>query len=166
MSNDPFLGRVLTDPATGLPNLPYFRLIRDWEHRRANRRQYAVRVLRVAVTGGDERLRRSLSWHLCRELRTSDLIASEGPGHYRILLTSPDAENVDAIRARIEEIAVELNGRHSPADAVVMHVEVDAEVPPRFDGPCETMDADTLDHSGERPALDSVESAPEAEAKA
>lgn len=166
MSNDPFLGRVLTDPATGLPNLPYFRLITDWEHRRANRRQYAVRVLRVAVSGGDERLRRSLSWHLCRELRTSDLIASEGPGHYRILLTSPDAENVDAIRARIEEIAAELNGRHSPADPVVMQVEVDADSPPSHGSPCETMDQDTLDHSGEVPALDPIEGAPPAEAKA
>ena len=147
------MGRVLTDPATGLPNLPYFRLIRDWEQRRANRRQYSVRVLRVSVEGGDERLRRSLSWRLCRDLRTSDLIASEGAGHYRILLTSPDAENAEAIRSRIEEIATELNERHGSEQPVVMQVELDPDPPPKACGPCEPVDEEKLDHSGEMVAL-------------
>src|SRR5215216_6042173 len=100
-----FLGRALQDPATGLPNIPYFLLIRDWEERRAGRRGYAVRVIRVQVSGGSERQRRALSWHLCQELRGSDLIASEGRDHYRILLTSPDAENAESVAARIGELA-------------------------------------------------------------
>ena len=36
---DTFLGRALTDPATGLPNVPYFCLIQNWEQRRARRRK-------------------------------------------------------------------------------------------------------------------------------
>ena len=48
---DTFLGRALTDVATGLPNIPYFRIIQNWEERRARRRKTQVRVVRLAVTG-------------------------------------------------------------------------------------------------------------------
>src|SRR5688500_13881908 len=87
MPPNSFLGRALMDPATGLPNIPYFSLIRDWEDQRAQRRKYAVRVVKIWVEGGSDRIRRALSWHLCQEMRSSDLIASDGRAHYRILLT-------------------------------------------------------------------------------
>ena len=56
---DTFLGRALTDAATGLPNIPYFRIIQNWEERRARRRNTMVRVIRVAAEGGAESLRRA-----------------------------------------------------------------------------------------------------------
>ena len=112
MSPDAFLGRALLDPTTGLPNVPYFRLIREWEERRAERRRYSVREVTMRVSGGAVRVRRALSWRLCRELRESDLIASGGPGEFHILLTTPDAEHADRICGRIEQMAVEINQRH------------------------------------------------------
>ena len=155
MALEGFLGRALTDPTTGLPNIPYFRMIRDWEERRANRRQYEVRVLRIHVTGGDERIRRSLSWRLCREFRSSDLIASEGSAHFRVLLTSPDAENAEAIRVRIEDMATEINARHPAPEPLALRVELDARTPPQAasSGPCEPCDPATLENSGEREAF-------------
>ena len=139
MAVEGILGRALRDPTTGLPNVPYFCLIRDWEERRARRRKYAVRVLKVAVSGGSERVRRSLGWRLCQELRSSDLIASEGGEHYRILLTSPDAENVELIRARLETLATEINEREPGGETFRLAVEIDAErrAESRTGGPCE-----------------------------
>jgi hypothetical protein len=147
MAVDGILGRALRDPATGLPNVPYFCLIRDWEERRARRRQYAVRVLKVSVSGGSERVRRSLSWRLCQELRSSDLIASEGGEHYRILLTSPDAENVESIRARLQSLAAEINERDPDEETFRVDVEVDAErrASVREAGPCDACEDDALD---------------------
>jgi GGDEF domain-containing protein len=52
-------------------------------------------------------------WCLCRDLRTSDLIASDGKSDFRILLTTPDAENAKAIAARIEHFTDGLNDEHS-----------------------------------------------------
>lgn len=112
MSPDAFLGRALLDPTTGLPNVPYFRLIREWEERRAQRRRYSVREVTMKVSGGAARVRRALSWRLCRELRESDLIASGGPGQYHILLTTPDAEYAERVSARIVAMAAEINNRH------------------------------------------------------
>src|SRR5687767_15106021 len=140
MAIDGFLGRVLTDPLTGLPNVPYFRMIRDWEERRAARRQYAVRVLKIHVRGGDERIRRSLSWRLCREIRSSDLIASEGSSHFRVLLTSPDAENAEAIAGRITEMATEINTRHPTTELLELEVELDTRAQVTPTGPCEPCD--------------------------
>lgn len=140
MSPDAFLGRALLDPTTGLPNVPYFRLIREWEERRAQRRKYSVREVTMKVSGGAVRVRRALSWRLCRELRESDLIASGGPGEYHILLTSPDAEYAERVSARIEAMATEINHRHpdepplavqvevSPAAGVAAHVEPERAV--------------------------------------
>lgn len=102
------LGQALTDPATGLPNMPYFSLIQDWESRRASRRNYQVKVLALRVQGAVDR---TLAWRLCQELRTTDLIASDGRHAYRILLTSPDAENARAIEARIRAMIAKLNKR-------------------------------------------------------
>ena len=140
MSVGGFLGRALQDPATGLPNIPYFLLIQDWEERRAGRRGYAVRVVRVEVSGGNERQRRALSWHLCQELRGSDLIASQGRDHYRILLTSPDAENAEAVAARIAELATTLNEGQAEGAPLAIAIEVETtEVRPER-GPCEPCD--------------------------
>jgi GGDEF domain-containing protein len=125
MTHDAFLGRALRDPATGLPNVPYLQLIRDWEERRGRRRHYAVRVLKISVTGGEERVRRSLGWRLIRTLRDSDFVASQGPSHFQVLLTSPDAEHVGALRARIENVIAEVNQRH-PSDAP-LHVSIELE---------------------------------------
>ncbi len=152
MALEGFLGRALTDPTTGLPNVPYFRMIRDWEERRANRRQYAVRVLKIHVKGGDERIRRSLSWRLCREIRSSDLIASEGSAHFRVLLTSPDAENAEAIANRIVDMATEINTRHPTAERLELQVELDTRTTVTPAGPCEPCDPATLEVSGEREA--------------
>ena len=109
MSPDVFLGRALMDPTTGLPNVPYFRLIREWEERRARRYRQSVRTVTLSVRGGDERARRALGWRLCRTLRDSDFLASNGPTHFRILLTSPDAEHAEALCRRLEEIVADLN---------------------------------------------------------
>ena len=103
------------DPATGLPNAPYFRLIRDWEGRRAKRYNLALRVVLMSVKGGDQRARRALSWRLCRELRDSDFLASSGPVEVRILLTSPDAEHAETLCRRLEAMVEDLNS-HIPEE--------------------------------------------------
>ena len=123
---DALLGRVLRDPSTGLPNLPYFEMIHDWEARRAERRHYTVRVLDVQVAGGGERVRQSLSWRLCQTLRHSDLIASQGPEHYRVLLTSPDAENAERLAERLAQMATEINERNPAEPALEMFVAIQA----------------------------------------
>ena len=124
MSPDAFLGRALLDPTTGLPNVPYFRLIREWEERRAQRRSYSVREVTIRVGGGAVRVRRALSWRLCRELRESDLIASGGPGEFHILLTSPDAEYAERVCGRIERMATEINERHPDEPPLEVRMEL------------------------------------------
>lgn len=121
-----FLGQALTDPATGLPNIPYFTLIHDWECRRAKRRNCEVKVLNLRVQGPADR---TLVWRLCQELRTSDLIASEGRHRFRILLTSPDAGNAGAIGNRIRAMIDELNNKRAAEPmAVDLTVEADATI--------------------------------------
>ena len=134
MTADAFLGRALLDPTTGLPNVPYFRLIREWEERRAQRRKYSVREVTMRVSGGAVRVRRSLSWRLCRELRESDLIASGGPGEFHILLTTPDAEYADRLCVRLQNMAGEINARHP--DEVPLEVQL--EVAPPLSAPVVT----------------------------
>jgi hypothetical protein len=134
---DTFLGRALTDVATGLPNLPYFRIIQNWEERRARRRQTLVRVIRVAVSGGDSS-RRALLWRLCQELRTSDLIASEGRDIFHILLTTPDAENAEAIAERVRHLGQALEETASGGEPLLVQTEI--EPPPEYvaeKGPCD-----------------------------
>lgn len=133
------LGQALTDPATGLPNMPYFSLIQDWETRRSYRRNYQVKVMALRVQGAADR---TLAWRLCQELRTTDLIASEGRHLYRILLTSPDAENARAIGARIRAMIGKLNDRRDaePMAADLSLEPLDApEGKPGPWGPCEPL---------------------------
>lgn len=122
---DTFLGRALTDVATGLPNLPYFRMIQNWEERRARRRNTLVRVIHVAVSGGADAARRVLLWRLCQELRTSDLIASEGRDTFHILLTTPDAENAAAIAERVQHLGEAL-GDISVTEPMAIQTEIEA----------------------------------------
>jgi hypothetical protein len=139
------LGRVLTDPATGLPSVPYFRLIREWEERQASRRGTRVHVLRLTVQGGDERIRRSMGWRLCQEFRTSDLICSEGPDRFRLLLTSPDADHVDTIVERLHHLAETVQKTNSAETAFAIAVEVDEERVSKRCGPCEPADKRSLE---------------------
>ena len=136
--------RVLSDPETGLPNVPYFRLIRDWEERRAARRGGRVRVVRLQVGGGDERLRRSMPWRLCREFRTSDIIASEGIAQFRLLLTSPDADNAEAVVERVRRLETVLNEQHPSQQPLAITVELEDErvCDPRE--PCAPPDPDRM----------------------
>jgi GGDEF domain-containing protein len=139
------------DPATGLPNIPYFMIVQEWEERRARRRGYDVRVLTMAVECDDDALLRSLAWRLCQEVRNSDLIASEGRSKYRILLTSPDAENVAPIKARIEEMAKSLNREHPQAK---LELRVNLQPTPAAGverGPCEPPDTSVFDREVPEP---------------
>ncbi|MGI8619898.1 MAG: hypothetical protein ACR2L6_12560 [Gemmatimonadaceae bacterium] len=124
-----FLGQALTDPATGLPNIPYFNLIQDWVTRRAQRRNSEVKVLTLRLQGAADR---TLAWRLCQELRTSDLIASEGRHCYRILLTSPDAENVGAIGERIEAMIGKLNEKRD-SDPLALAIGIEPDAAPEED---------------------------------
>ena len=131
------LGQALTDPATGLPNMPYFSLIQDWETRRSYRRNYKVKVLALRVQGAVDR---TLAWRLCQELRTTDLIGSDGRHVYRILLTSPDAENARAIGARIRAMIDKLNKRRD-AEPIAAELTLEAMDAPEGQpgpwGPCD-----------------------------
>jgi GGDEF domain-containing protein len=143
---DTFLGRALTDPATGLPNLPYFLMIQNWEERRARRRKTVVHVIRLHVAGGSEEARRAFLWRLCQELRTSDLIASEGSDNFRILLTTPDAENADFIAVRVSHLAGPLNEDH-PSDSDPLEIAAAIEPPAEQlseKGPCDPCDEHEL----------------------
>lgn len=136
---DTFLGRALTDAATGLPNIPYFRIIQNWEERRARRRNTLVRVIRVAVSGGADSSRRALVWRLCQDLRTSDLIASEGRDLFHILLTTPDAENADGIADRVQHLGESL-GESDPkgAEPLILRTEIEVPTLPVAEkGPCD-----------------------------
>jgi CheY-like chemotaxis protein len=136
---DTFLGRALTDAATGLPNIPYFRIIQNWEERRARRRNTMVRVVKVVVTGGGEGSRRALLWRMCQELRTSDLIASEGRDLFHILLTTPDAENAEAIAERVRQLGESVgDGHQGEVEALQLATEVEQPATVLADkGPCD-----------------------------
>jgi GGDEF domain-containing protein len=153
MAGEALLGRVLTDPVTGLPNLPYFRLIRDWEERRGHRRQYRVAVLRLSVSGGGARGLRSLPWRLCQELRDSDLIAAEDLSHYRVLLTSPDAEHVEAVAERIRRVVDDANRARGEEPALAVAIEVDERGAPPPAHPCDPCHGEVAEESGEGPNL-------------
>lgn len=97
-----------------------------------------VRVIRVAVDGGAESSRRAFLWRLCQELRTSDLIASEGKDVFHILLTSPDAENVVAIAERVQRLGDALGEPDGRATSLTLRTEIEA--PTQFvaeKGPCD-----------------------------
>ena len=108
------LRRVLTDPATGLPNTLYLDLIRNWEEAVADRQGADVLMLALKITGGTEALRRRLAWELAESVRKSDFIASEGPHRFYLLLAVREAEDVATIQARVEQIVAQLNAQASP----------------------------------------------------
>ena len=145
------LARVLTDPATGLPSVAYFGLIREWEERKAGRNGGHVRVLCLRLTGGSERIRKTMGWRLCGEFRTSDLIASNGPGDYRILLTSPDADHADAIAERMLGMEAMLNALDPDAPRVHLEVDLEPERVRPARGPCELPEHPPEDDSGDAP---------------
>jgi hypothetical protein len=152
-SENALLGQILPDPTTGLPSLLYFRLVLDWEERRARRLGTRVRVIKLVASGGTAADRRSLPKKLCRELRETDLIASHGPMQYHLLLTSPDAEKVDVILERIRLLVESINRRRRPTKlplAIDARVE-DERILYGDPGPCEPCDVDHLSDSGEGP---------------
>lgn len=108
------LRRVLTDPATGLPNTLYLDLVREWEQRRAEREGERVLLLALEIRGGDESLRRRLLLALTAAVRRSDFIASEGEDLVYLLLTVPGEEGVDVVRDRVAHEVDELNDRTAP----------------------------------------------------
>jgi len=124
---DTFLGRALTDPATGLPNLPYFHLIHSWEERKAERRSTQVCAVHIQITAGSDLLRRALMVRLCQEIRASDLMASEGRNDLWVLLVTPDAERVEMLSKRIAEIVAAVNASSNGEDVIheplVVHTE-------------------------------------------
>ncbi|HJU64867.1 MAG TPA: GGDEF domain-containing protein [Gemmatimonadaceae bacterium] len=148
------LGRVLTDPQTGLPSAQYFRIIREWEERRAKRRGYCVRVARISVNGGEDRVRLSLAWRFCSEFRTSDLLASDGPGRYQLLLTSPDAEQAESFRERLQRLVASINEAHPFPDPLTVSVEFEPERAGDERGPCAIPPEDRLRTPPEHPRYD------------
>ena len=108
------LRRVLTDPATGLPNTLYLDLIRNWEEAVADRQGADILLLALKISGGTEALRRRLAWDLAESLRKSDFIASEGPQRFYLLLAVREAEDMATIQERVEQIVAQLNTRASP----------------------------------------------------
>jgi hypothetical protein len=150
------LHRLLSDPETGLPTVHYFRLIREWEERQAKRRGTHVRVLRLQVTGGSERLRRFLGWRLGREFQTSALIASAGAGHYRLLFTGADAERADFlyVRARIQELAGAINSLVRDVAPLTFAIYLEEERVSEERRPCEPADLKRLDTPPAHPRYD------------
>jgi hypothetical protein len=108
------LRRVLTDPATGLPNTLYLDLIRNWEEAVADRQGADVLLLALKISGGTEPLRRRLAWDLAESVRKSDFIASEGPQRFYLLLAVREAEDLATIQGRVEQIVEQLNAKASP----------------------------------------------------
>jgi hypothetical protein len=152
--------RTLTDPDTGLPSLLYFRLVRDWEERRAARHGGRVRTIRIFVQGGDETSSRRFTFGLCHEFRKSDLIASSGRAQYRLQLVGRDADQTDAIRDRVERLRDDTNGRSSKAGSVEVQVLVDEPAPLREREAHEPPDVEQLEDSGAGPRFEGGAASP------
>ena len=108
------LRRMLTDPATGLPNTLYLDLIRNWEEAVADRHGADILLLGMTLSGGTESLRRRLAWDLAESVRKSDFIASEGPHRFYLLLAVREPDDVETIRARIDNVVAGLNTQSPP----------------------------------------------------
>jgi len=152
--------RTLTDPNTGLPSVLYFRLVRDWEERRAARHGGRVRTIRILVHGGEDASCRRFTFGLCHEFRKSDLIASSGRGQYRLLLVGRDADQTDAIRERVERLRDDTNTRSAKEGAIDVQVIVDEPAPLRERDAHEPPDMDRLEDSGAGPRFDPGPSPP------
>lgn len=146
--------RTLTDPDTGLPSVLYFRLVREWEERRAARHGGRVQTIRIYVRGGDDVSWRRFAFGLCREFRKTDLIASSGRAQYRLLLVGRDADQADAIRGRVERLQKDTNARSPKEGSIDVQVALDAPVPLREREAHEPPDVDQLEDSGARPRVD------------
>jgi GGDEF domain-containing protein len=105
------LKRALTDPATGLPNTLYLELIRNWQAAVAERHGGSARVIALAVSGGTDDARRKLAWSLAEAVRKSDLLASEGRERFFLLLALHDDSDLDAVRARVDDVVNSLNAK-------------------------------------------------------
>jgi hypothetical protein len=142
--------RTLTDPDTGLPSVLYFRLVRDWEERRAARHGGHVRSVRILVRGGDDASCRRFTFGLCREFRKTDLLASSGRGQYRLLLVGRDADNTEAIRARVARLQEATNARSSEGGPISVEVTVDEPAPSTARDAHEPPVLTRLEDTGER----------------
>ena len=143
--------RTLTDPHTGLPSVLYFRLVREWEERRAARHGGRVRTVRIVVRGGDDDSARRFTFGLYRELRKGDLIASAGPSQYRLLLVGRDADQADAIRGRVERLAGETNAKTTPGAAIDVEVTLEESAPVQERDAHEPPNLSRLEDSGAVP---------------
>jgi hypothetical protein len=121
--------RTLTDPQTGLPSVLYFRLVREWEERRAARHGGRVQAVRIVVRGGDDDSSRRFTFGLCQEFRKGDLIASAGRAQYRLLLVGRDADQADAIRGRVERLTDDTNARSTTDGAIDVQVTLEEPAP-------------------------------------
>jgi hypothetical protein len=148
---DGLLLRTLTDPDTGLPSVLYFRLVREWEERRAARHGGRVRTVRIAVRGGDDASGRLFTFGLCREFRKGDLLASAGRHQYRLLLVGRDVDQTDTIRERVERLAADTNARSSADAALEVQIEMEEPAPLRERDAHELPDIDRLEDSGSGP---------------
>jgi len=146
--------RTLTDPDTGLPSLLYFRLVRDWEERRAARHGGRIRTIRILVHGGEDASCRRFTFGLCHEFRKSDLLAASGRGQYRLLLVGRDADQVGAIQERVERLRDDTNTRSARESAIDVKVVVDEPAPLRERDAHEPPDLERLEDSGAGPRYD------------
>lgn len=149
--------RTLTDPDTGLPSVLYFRLVREWEERRAARHGGRVRTIRIVVRGGDDASSRRFTFALCREFRKSDLISSSGRAQYRLLLVGRDVDQADAIRGRVERLREDTNARSTKEGGIDVQVTVDESAPLREREAHEPPDLDQLEDTGAGPRFDPVQ---------
>ena len=143
--------RTLTDPDTGLPSVLYFRLVREWEERRAARHGGRVRTIRIAVRGGDDTSCRRFTFGLCREFRKGDLLASSGRGHYRLLLVGRDVDQADTIRERVARLQTDTNARSVQEAAIDVAIELDEPLPLRERDAHEPPDLNQLEDTGDGP---------------
>lgn len=143
--------RTLTDPDTGLPSVLYFRLVREWEERRAARHGGRVRTVRIAARGGDDASCRRFTFGLCREFRKGDLLASSGRSQYRLLLVGRDVDQTDTIRERIARLQADTNARSVPEAAIDVDIQFDDPLPVRERDAHEPPDIDQLEDSGAGP---------------
>jgi hypothetical protein len=146
--------RTLTDPDTGLPSVLYYRLVRDWEERRAARHGGQIRSIRILVRGGDDTACRLFTFGLCREFRRTDLLASSGRGQYRLLLVGRDAENVEAIRARVARLEENTNARSSEGGSITVEVSLDEPTMATDRDAHEPPVIARLEDTGERPRFE------------
>jgi hypothetical protein len=129
---DSALRTALVDPDTGLPNAAYFRLIWDWELRRAERGEPRLHIARLVVSGGDASCRRALARQLPLVFRRSDLIAMHDARTFELLFTALDHDRLEVVRERVEDMVRHLNEKLAPAEPLVVGIDaVDADTEAR-----------------------------------